>query len=227
MAMMKFPEDRDIDADVTIKVDVLTSARLAALDLPTDLDVHAASALTSELRTTLCRLTPPAPRTPHDEGQRRLPAITMPPAAPRRASARPVAANRSRALSSRPLSVASTVARIAALVATIGAALVPLIAQGRDRARSLGRTIAELAARRLTAENRRRVVAGLRDQVRVLRRRSDGLRAQLSLAASRAWIGLWHSRRISRLTRVWGPGPHVVRAGTERSEEREGMRIVT
>ncbi len=62
MAISYVAADRDIDADETLKISAITDAQLAALHRRHDLSVPDRSDLSSELWTTLRRLTPSVPR---------------------------------------------------------------------------------------------------------------------------------------------------------------------
>jgi hypothetical protein len=54
-------DDRDIDADSTLKIEALDETRLCALDSPFESDDPTSSKLSPELEAALCRLTPNAP----------------------------------------------------------------------------------------------------------------------------------------------------------------------
>jgi hypothetical protein len=192
--MSQAEDDCDADAAATIKISALSDQQLAALDIPPEPDPHAAGALTSEIRTALRRLTPPAPRA---EVQAQWLAMPAPLAA-----AHLAAAHRAASLPTWPSTgreSPSSFLLAAAPLARVRAILEDLVARGRPHVLSLFRTISRLAAECFSKTRRERVIA----LCRVQRQRWDAFQARLS--ASSSWSPLLSLRpRLSRIARV-GP----------------------
>ncbi len=167
-------DDRDIDADQTLKLDALDEVRIAMLDVRAESRVPTRNELSFDLQATLSRLTPPAPSA-RPARSRTLPVRGAPGAAVRWTRARD---------------------RIAILVAAVVRAVLGqfsrFAAGGGELAASLAHVLRQLVAESFARGRRRRAAALYRVQ-----------RARWKappIAQARAWTRVRHLLDVRKAT---------------------------